>query len=136
MMERIPCGWSSATSMSLQFWVRSSQTGTYCGNLQNGGGVRCYIFNYVINAANTWEFKTISIPGDTLGTWSSLYGSLGFNVSFDFGAGSNFEGMVNTWNSYDSFRTTGAVRLINTLNATWDLTGVQLAIVSTATGFE
>ena len=64
-------GWGSASaqSITLSFWVRSSLTGTFGGALSNSAVNRSYPFTYTISAANTWEQKTITIAGDTSGTW-------------------------------------------------------------------
>lgn len=129
-------GTANAKTVTFSFWVRSSLTGTFAGNLQNGAGVRCYIFNYTIAVANTWQQVAITIPGDTTGTWGTSPGNLGINIGIDLGSGSTYQGTVNTWNAFDSFTTAGATQLIGTLNATLDFTGVQLELGSTATNFE
>ncbi len=62
-------GSASASSITLSFWVKSSLTGTFAGGVNNSAGNRSYVFTYTINSANTWEYKTITISGDTTGTW-------------------------------------------------------------------
>jgi len=80
-------GTASASTVTLSFWVRSSVTGTYGGAFQNGDGDRSYAFTYTISAANTWEQKTVTIAGDTTGTWNTN-NSTGLQVRFALGVGS------------------------------------------------
>jgi hypothetical protein len=83
-------GTASASTITLSFWVRSSLTGAFGGSLYNSNGTRSYPFTYTINAANTFEQKTITIAGDTTGTWVGATNGIGIYVSFSLGAGSTF----------------------------------------------
>ena len=64
-------GWGTANAqtITLSFWVRSSLTGTFGGAISNSAVNRSYPFTYTINTANTFEYKTVTITGDTSGTW-------------------------------------------------------------------
>ena len=129
-------GKSSAKSVTLSFWARSSVTGTFSGALGNSANDRAYPFTYAISSANTWEYKTITIAGDTTGTWLTDSGR-GVAVRFAIGLGSNHVATAGAWTGTSSiFGATGAVNLIETLSATLDLTGVQLEAGDTATPFE
>lgn len=128
-------GTSGASSVALSFWVRSSLTGTFGGSLQNNNSDRNYPFVYEISSANTWEKKTISIAGDTSGTWLTNNG-VGIQLHFGLGSGSSYSGTAGSWTSSNVHTATGAVSVIGTLNATWYITGVQLEAGSTATEFE
>jgi len=128
-------GTASAKTITISFWVKSSLTGTFAGGIDNNAGNRSYVFNYTISSADTWENKTITIPGDTSGTWLTD-NSRGIGLRFALGTGSNFEGTVNSWQSGSKFSSSGAVSVIGTLNATFYITGVQLELGSTATDFE
>ena len=128
-------GTASASTVTLSFWVRSSITGTFGGSLYSVTGTRAYVFNYTISSANTWEQKTVTIAGDTSGTWNTT-NSQGITVYFDLGSGSNYENATGSWVAAEKFRTSGNATLISTLSNTWYVTGVQLEKGSTATSFD
>jgi hypothetical protein len=130
-------GWgtANAATVTLSFWVRSSLTGTFGGALQNSGSTRSYPYTYTINAANTWEQKTITIAGDTSGTWPTVNG-VGVTVTFGLGVGTTFSGTAGSWAGADYRSATGATSVVGTNGATFYITGVQLEKGSTATSFD
>ena len=128
-------GTASASTVTLSFWVRSSLTGTFGGALRNSALNRTYCFSYSVASANTWEFKTITILGDTSGTWLTNNG-VGINVWFDLGSGSSLTGSPGSWSGTQVLRPTGSVSLVGTNGATFYITGVQLEKGSTATSFD
>ena len=127
-------GTSSALSVTLSFWVRSSLTGTFGGSLTNGTS-RSYPFTYTISSANTWEQKTITVAGDTTGTWLTSNG-LGVICVFGLGVGSTYSGTAGAWAGSQLFSATGATSVVGTNGATFYITGVQLEIGTVATPFE
>jgi hypothetical protein len=128
-------GTANAKSVTLSFYVKSSLTGTFGGCLINSADNRSYVFTYSISLASTWEYKTITIEGDTSGTWLTNNGR-GIGVRFGLGVGSTYSGTADTWTGSLLLSATGAVSVIGTLNATWQITGVQLEAGEQASGFE
>jgi hypothetical protein len=130
-------GWGTANAktVTLSFWVRSSLTGTFGGSLTNSGASRTYPFSYTISAANTWEQKTITIAGDTSGTWLTTNG-VGIQAIFSLGMGSTYSGTAGSWSGSLYLAPTGATSVVGTNGATFYITGVQLEVGSTATSFD
>lgn len=128
-------GTADAKTVTVSFWVRSSLIGTFGGQLENQAGSRTYPFSYTISSANTWEQKTLSITGDTTGTWLTTNGA-GIVFRFSLGTGSGYCGTANAWSNNRYFAPTGAVNVVSTSGATWYVTGVQLEVGSQATGYE
>ena len=128
-------GTASAKTVTLSFWVRSSLTGTFGGALLNSALNRSYVFSYTISAANTWEQKTVTIVGDTSGTWLTTNG-VGISVSFSLGAGTTYSSTAGSWSGSLYFAPTGATSVVGTNGATFYITGVQLEVGSVATPFE
>jgi hypothetical protein len=130
-------GWGTANAktVTLSFQVRSSLTGTFGGALRNSANNRSYPFTYTVSAANTWEQKSITIAGDTTGTWLTTNGA-GIKLWFSLGAGSTFSGTASAWAASNLLSATGATSVVGTSGATFYITGVQLERGSTATPFE
>ena len=129
-------GTSDAKAITLSFWVRSSVTGTYCVAFINNAFDRSYIAEYSISSADTWEYKTITVGGDTSGTWVGAVNTRSMLVRFDLGSGSSFNTTANAWQSGSYRNTSSQANLVNNASATWYITGVQLEVGDTATPFE
>jgi hypothetical protein len=130
-------GWGAAgaATVTLSFWVRSSLTGTFGGSITNNAENRSYPFSYTVSAANTWEQKSVTIAGDTSGTWLTTNGS-GLKIWLGLGMGSSFSGTAGAWAGAGYYSSTGATSVVGTNGATFYITGVQLEKGSTATSFD
>ena len=128
-------GTSDAKTVTLSFWVRSSLTGTFGGSFTNDGFNRSYPFSYTISSANTWEKKSITVAGDTSGTWLTTNG-LGIYVTLGLGVGSTYSGTAGSWSASGLLSATGATSVVGTNGATFYMTGMQLEAGSVASDFE
>ena len=129
-------GTANASAFTLSFWVKGSTTGMYSLSLQNTDTTRSYVTTYTINSANTWEFKAITIPGPTSGTWST---GTSRSIRIDWLL-NNDPSLVtaspNTWLNGEFNSVAGSVNLMAVSGGTWSITGVQLEKGQTATSFD
>jgi hypothetical protein len=126
-------GTANAQPITLSFWVKSSITGTNGFGITNSAASRCYVGSYTVNSANTWEQKTVTIAGDTSGTWLTTNG-IGIRIRFNIGSGSNRLGAAGSWGTFYN-GPTGSFSTTATSGATFYITGVQLEAGSTASSF-
>jgi hypothetical protein len=126
-------GTANAKSTTLSFWVYSSLTGTFGGSY--GNNTQGYPFSYSIPVANTWTQISITVPGCTNGSWSSTNG-IGLILCFSLGTGTTYSGTAGAWGNSQAFSATGATSVVGTNGATFYITGVQLEVGSSATGYE
>jgi len=129
-------GTANAKPATLSFWVRSSVTGTYNVGFFNASANRSFVTSYTINTANTWEYETILIPGDTSGTWG-IGNGVGVEIFWDLGTGSTYNAStLNTWTAGIFVTSAASIKWIATASATFYVTGVQLEQNYQATPFE
>jgi hypothetical protein len=137
-LQHLMKGTSSAKSITLSFWVKSNKTGTYIASLYDGDNTRRISKSYTIDSASTWEKKTITFDGDTTGVFDNDNGA-SLWVQWWLGAGSNFTSgtLATSWESNtDANAAVGVVNLADSTSNEWYMTGCQLEVGSTASGFE
>jgi hypothetical protein len=129
-------GWGTANAQTVtfSFWVRSSITGTHSGSFYNATYARGYAFTFTVSSANTWEYKTVTVAGDTSGTWPTTNG-VGAIVNFNLGTGTTNSRTAGSWGAACT-AATGSVSIVGTNGATFYVTGVDLQKGSTATSFD
>lgn len=132
-------GTADAKTVTLSFWVRSSLTGTFGGavcNYNSNATNYSYPFSYSISVANTWTQISVTIAGPTAGTWVGATNNGNIGVRFGLGSGATFSGTAGAWASGNYVQPTGTTSVVGTSGATFYITGVQLEVGSTATGFD
>ena len=137
-LQQLGYGTSDAQSITVSFWVKSSVTGAYCLSLYENDDNRNIGATYTINSANTWEYKTITFPPDTVGVINNDNGA-GLETYFFLSVGPDRKTADNTsWAAWSAARFGyGQVAdVAGTTNATWQITGAQLEVGDTATPFE
>ena len=129
-------GTSSAKQVTLSFYVRSNLTGTFSGALESGDGGRHYVFEYTINSANTFERKSITISGDTSGTWTGTFNARGMKIRLALALGANYDGTAGTWGTDESYGSTNQTNFFSSTSNVFYITGLQLEIGGVATAFQ
>ncbi|WP_273430456.1 hypothetical protein [Chitinibacter tainanensis] len=130
----IELAWGAATgrAVTLQFRIKASVTGTFAGCIRNGSALnRSYLFTYVVSSTG-WAVFSVTIPADVIGSWATD-NARAFDIVFDLGSGSNFNGTANTWQAGNQTRVSGSINWIANTGATWQITGVKLEAGSVAT---
>lgn len=129
-------GTASAKPVTLSFWIYASIPGRYSVAITNSQNLYAFPTYVDVGIGSTWEYKTVTIPGPTTGTWNTDIGTVGLRIKFNLGSGSNFESTANVWTAADKAIVPGSVGLSSYSSATLRLTGVQLEKGTVATPFE
>lgn len=111
---------------TLGFWVKATLPGTYCIGMQNSSADRGYAAEYTVDAANIWEYKTITIPASVAaGTWNYTNG-VGLKVWWSLAAGSNFHAVTGSWQTGTVLSTANQTNGVNTGATDFRLTGITI----------
>jgi hypothetical protein len=140
MMQSIKKGTPGAEQVTVSFWVKSSNTGTYIAEMRDNDNSRACSRSYTINVANTWEKETITFPADTTGQLDND-NARSMELAFWFGSGSDYAGgtLQTTWGTStgaDNTRAAGQLNLANRAGNYIAFTGIQWEIGPVATPFE
>ena len=135
-VDHLQFGTSSAKTITISFYVKSSLTGTFSLAIRNQAYNRSQVQEYSISSANTWERKSLTFTGDTSGTWLTT-NMVGMRLSWGLGGGSSYHiSSTGTWLGVDDWTTSSSTSVVSTNAATWYITGVQMEIGTQATPFE
>ncbi len=121
--SRLALGTASAAAISIGFWVKVHRTGSYSGSLRNSAKNRSYPFSFMVSAADTWEFKTVTFGGDTGSTWLSDTG-VGLYLSICIAGGASRLGAVAAWAGSDTSGVTGTTNAVAANSDTFQITGL------------
>ena len=126
--------------MTVQFWIKSSTTGTYILELYDNDNTRHIASSYTVSAADTWEHKTVTFAGDTVGAIAND-NTAGLHIGWWLAAGTTFNPVGGTlqtsWGAgSNAARAVGQVNAIDDTANNIYFTGVQLEVGEAATSFE
>ena len=137
-VQQLAYGTSNAKSVTLSFWVKSPVAGKHSILFYQPTGPRSNLQSYTVSSANTWEYKTITIDGDTSGNIANDNTSE-FSVFWPLSSGTDFTGTPHTgWGAHsntDDFAHSDSVN-IAAQTGNFFLTGIQLEVGEQATPFE
>lgn len=120
----------------LVFWVRATKIGTYCASLRNSAADRSCVKEFVINAVDTWEEKTLVFPASpSAGTWD-YGGGIGVHLAICLMSGSDFQGAADTWNSANDIATANQVNGVDSASNNFFIADVRFGVGGVNTGFK
>jgi len=126
-------GTSDAKTLTLSFWVKSSRTGTHgIGIMINNGGA-ALPQSYSVSTADTWEYKQVTIAGNTSAAIGTTEYGMGIVFLLNLGT-AQLSGTQNTWGT--KLGHTAVANLMGNTSYDFYITGVQLEVGSNATPFE
>lgn len=124
-VARLGFGSASAFPVSIGFWYKANRTGVRSAAVRNGDVNRSYPFTFTVSSSGTWEYKTVTIPGDVSGTWDKTNG-IGLTLLVSEAVGSTYQGTVNTWNAGNYFGTAGTINGVAATSDYFQITGLTV----------
>jgi hypothetical protein len=137
-LKALRYGTASAKTTVLSFWVRSSKTGTYCLNFYYPDTGKQVSKSYTIDTADTWEKKTVTVPGNTSNSITHDHG-MGLRLSFWLDAGSNYTSgaLRSTHTTFaETDRAVGQTSWMDSTSNDFYITGIQYELGNVATEYE
>jgi hypothetical protein len=124
--SRLAFGAASAQPISIGFWTKNHRTGAYSGSIRNSATARSYPFSFTQNVADTWEYKTVTIPGDVTGTWVGNTNGIGLGICFTMACGTTFQAPANAWAAGNFIAATGTTNGVAANTDYMQITGVVI----------
>jgi hypothetical protein len=124
--SRLAFGTAAAQPVSIGFLTKIHRTGTYSGGVRNSANTRSYPFSFTQNVADTWEYKTITVPGDVTGTWVGNTNGIGLSIFFTMAAGTTFQAPANAWATGNFIASTGTINGVAATTDVFQITGVVI----------
>jgi hypothetical protein len=123
-LARLAWGTAGAQPITIGFWTAHHRTGLYSGSVRQPSGTRSYTFTYTQAVADVPQYNTVTVPGDTAGTWPAD-NSAGALLAFSAGSGTTFTASsANTWLAGNFSTAPGQVNAVAATSDVFRLTGV------------
>jgi len=124
-VARLGFGSATASPVALGLYVKAHRPGLYGGALRNGAINRSCPFAFTVNAADTWELKVLTLPGDLIGVWDK-FNTPGLHMLVTMAAGSTYQNTAGQWVAGDFRAPTGAVNGVAATTDTFQIAGLLL----------
>ncbi len=123
--------------VTLNFWIRSTATGTFYASFSNSARNRSLVSAFTIDSSDTWEEKTVTVTLDTSGTWLFTEADVGLRVCITpLTVGSNhYASSADAWEAGHRRGLSGMGNLASSASNNIYISQVGLYLGSTAPTF-